>query len=179
MSESLFLINNQLKQYISGKSYDHHFVVKELTSLFGDKMDKVEVIAQNSEKFMEIKTPYFVFRDSFLHLSSSLDTLTKNLKNKGPECFPLIRKQWPDDNKFNAALSKAVYCYDFVTSVAMFNEPIPPIEAFKNSMTGEDLPLSEYDRLLLICSLFNITTIGQLHDFYLMVGFDICIQLFT
>ena len=76
---------------------------------------EIDVTVNTKEKFSRIKTPQFLFQDSFSHLSSSLDTLAKNLKDKGEEHFPLVREMFPEDRKFHSLLTKGVYPYDYIT----------------------------------------------------------------
>ena len=64
-------------------------------------------------------------------------------------------------------LQKLIYPYDYIDGFDRFEEPIPGKPAFFNKLTNEDLSDEDYDTLLRICKVFNITTLGELHDLYL------------
>ena len=152
----------------NGKGYEHHFLIKHLSSVFSD-LSEIEIIADTSEKFTQIKTPLFIFRDSFSHLPYSLSELTENLKKKGEEYFPLVKAAFSKKNHFKAALSKGIYCYDYMTNFSKFDEDIPNVDVFYNSLNDEELSSSEFERLKYMCRIYKISTIGELHDHYLKV----------
>ena len=132
-------------------------------------LDNIDIIASSKEKYSQISTPKFVFRDSFSHLSSSLDSLVKNLLDKGEDQFTLLRQGFPEIEQFKACLRKLVYPYSYMTSFDKFDEPIPDPEHFYNDLNDEDIEEIEYERLLSTCKLFGITTLGELHDLYLKI----------
>ena len=103
------------------------------------------------------------------HLSTSLAELAENLLEKGDEHFPLLKKEFPEQSKFKAALSKGIYCYNYMTSFSKFEETIPGIESFYNDLTDDELSVSEYKRLEKMCHLYGINTLGKLHDHYVKV----------
>ena len=151
----------------NGKGYDFHFLIESLAK-FTD-VSEIDVIANTTEKFTRIKTPNFVFHDSLNHLSTSLDELAKNLRDKGEEYFPLIKAEFPKRSQFKAALTKGIYCYNYMTDFSKFDERIPDAEAFYNDLTDEELSDTEYARLEYMCRLYKIATLGDLHDHYLKV----------
>lgn len=160
----------------NGCGYDNHFLIKALAKKY--KTSNIDVTADTLEKYRRIKTPKFLFHDSYCHLSSSLDKLSKNLKAKGVEHFPLVRKEFPDDLKFQAALQKLVFPYEYMDSFKKFDEPIPDIGKFYNTLKEEDLEEEEYERLKKVCRLFNIVTLGDLHDLYLKIDVLILASVF-
>ena len=149
----------------NGKGYDNHFI---LTALADDeRVGAIEVIANTAEKYTMIKTQRFVVHDSMSHLVGSLDNLCKSLRQRGLEGFNLMRKEFPLDDQFRCVLQKLIYPYDYIDGFERFEEPIPGKAAFFNKLTDEDLSDEDYHTLLRICKVFNITTLGELHDLYL------------
>ena len=57
------------------KNYDSHLIIERANEL--SEKNKIEVIAQNSEKFITFAFKNICFKDSFSFLSSSLDKLVK------------------------------------------------------------------------------------------------------
>lgn len=151
----------------NAKGYDHHFIIKSLAKYVDTS--QIEVLANTTEKFARIKTPQFMFQDSFSHFLTGLDKLAKNLLDKGEQFFPMIKEEFPKRSQFKAALRKAVYPYNYMTDFKKFEENIPKSSAFHNDLTNEDISETEYDRLKYICRLYNIHTLGELHDHYLKV----------
>jgi hypothetical protein len=60
------------------KGYDAHLLMQEMETFVTDKT-KLSVVAMNTEKYLSFKIGNLVFKDSFSFLSSSLDTLARNL----------------------------------------------------------------------------------------------------
>ena len=151
----------------NAKGYDNHFLIKSLASnpLVGD----IDVLGQTCEKYTRISTPRFIVQDSMSHLIGSLDNLSASLRQRGDDGFALVRAEFPDDRLFECCMRKLVYPYDYVDSFQKFDEQIPGIDAFYNTLNDEELALGEYKRLIGTCRLFNITTLGQLHDLYLKI----------
>ena len=78
------------------------------------------------------------FLDTFQFLGTSLDKLVKNLLAKGAENFKVLRRYFPED-KIHLLLRKGVFPYSWFDDVKKFKETqLPPIEAFRNDLTGED-----------------------------------------
>ena len=57
------------------KNYDSHLIIERANEL--SERGKIDVIAQNSEKFITFAFKNLCFKDSFSFLSSSLDKLVK------------------------------------------------------------------------------------------------------
>ena len=76
------------------KGYDSHFIISELHKIdVADK--KINVIAQNSEKFLTFGWSMFKFKDSLSFLNASLDKLVKMNKY----CKEVRREDW--EHKFH------------------------------------------------------------------------------
>jgi len=121
------------------------------------------------EKFIRIQVGQLIFQDSYNHLSDKLEVLASNLKDKGDDYFPLILEEFPIQSQFDLCLQKLPYPYSYMDSFTKFECNIPPIEEFYNVLTDKHLAKEDYRRLKKACRVFNITTMGELHDLYLKV----------
>ena len=92
--------------------YDNYFLIKSLAS--NPEISSIDVLGQTTEKYTRITTPKFVIHDSMSHLVGSLDNLCASLRQRGEAGFYWIRKEFPEDVKFQSALRKLVYPYDYI-----------------------------------------------------------------
>lgn len=156
--------------------YDNHFIIKAIARRYGTA--KISLLASTKEKYTRIKTPNFCIHDSYSHLSDKLETLASNLKDHGIENFRLVRKEFPDDIKFNACIQKLIYPYSYMDSFERFSEPIPEADKFYNDLSEEPIDEAEYARMRETCKIFDIKNLGQLHDLYLKIDVLILASVF-
>ena len=155
----------------NSKGYDNHFILKALAK--NKKVGDINVIGNTAEKYTQIKTQRFFIHDSMSHLIGSLENLCKSLSQRGVEGFQLVRDEFPEKDRFECALQKLIYPYDYIDGFERFEEPIPDQSAFYNKLNDEDLSDEDYERLLHICKVFDVKTLGELHDLYLrLIYFD-------
>jgi hypothetical protein len=152
------------------RGYDGHLILSHL-ELFAVKSHKkqrycdIELIAQNSERYISFEFNGFRFLDSFQFLPSSLDKLVSNLALDGHEKFVYLRR-WLSDSPL--LVSKGVYPYEYMTGPDKFMETeLPPKDKFYSRLTEEDVTDDEYERARAIWSHFNCKTLRDYHDIYL------------
>ena len=125
--------------------YDAHLFIRELR----EHTSNMKVIAKNKEDYISLsieapidtyidengeeqdKTIDLRFIDSLKFMSSSLDSLTKNLLNakKGEKLFGFNCS----DKQYELLTRKGVYPYEYMDSWNRFEETqLPPIEAFNS-----------------------------------------------
>lgn len=90
----------------------------------------------------------FEFKDSLSFLNSSLDTLVKNLKEKGHE-FALLNQCGlvpPDKPELKNLMTKKLYYpYQYLDNVSVLNDKhLPTIESFASDLTGENITEAQY-----------------------------------
>ena len=103
------------------KNYDSHLIIERANEL--SERGKIDVIAQNSEKFISFAFKSLCFKDSFSFLSSSLDKLVKLSKYEDGE----KKQNWQNNFKFSKRnpyvsndedldllTDKGVYPYDYL-----------------------------------------------------------------
>ena len=121
------------------KNYNSHLILQEL----GKSNLKINVIPDGLEKYMSeyIINNKLSFIDSFQFLSSSLDSLVKNL--------------WNDDIKYSSLE------FDF----KKFKEKLPTKVKLYSSLAGKKL-VTEYDHVLKVWNKLEIKTMKDYHDLY-------------
>ena len=157
------------------KNYDSHLIIERANDL--SEKGKIDVIAQNSEKFITFAFKSMCFKDSFSFLSSSLDKLVKLSKYEEG----IKREKWTKNFKFSKRspyvsmdedldllTDKGVYPYDYMNSFDKFKDKeLPPKEAFYSQLTESNIEDEEYERAKRIWEHFGIKNLGQYHDLYL------------
>ena len=91
-----FTYSNKLNVFFHNlRSYDSHFLIQEI----GKFNKKINVIPNNTEKFLSFSVGNVIFKDSLQFLLCSLDGLTKNLvKNaeNNPNVFKYLSTEFKD-----------------------------------------------------------------------------------
>ena len=169
------------------KNYDAHLIISNLDKLDTEK-DEINVIAQNSEKFITFCLKELEFKDTFSFLSSSLDKLVKLTKyeendkrNNWTENFKFSKtsKYITSDEDLDLLTDKGVYPYDYFTDFTKFNETsLPSIEDFYSQLTEQNIEQKEYDRAKHIWKHFNIKDLGEYHDLYLQTDVFLLTDVF-
>ena len=163
-------------QNLSG--YDAHLFIRKLgahTSEMGmimkSKEDyisfsiKVSVdsyIDKNGEekdKLIELR-----FIDSFKFMSSSLDSLTKNLVRGGKKLFGF---EDYSELQYDLLTRKGVYPYAYVNSWDQFNETqLPPIDVFYSNLNMSSISEEDCQHAQRVWKEFGIHSLGDYHDLY-------------
>ena len=159
--------------------YDAHLFIREL----GGHASDMEVIAKNKEDYISfsIKVPVdsyidkngeekdklieLRFIDSFKLMSSSLDSLTKNLVRGGKKLFGF---EDYSELQYDLLTRKGVYPYEYVNSWDRFNETqLPPIDAFYSNLNMSSISEDDYRHAQRVWKEFGICDLGDYHDLYL------------
>lgn len=147
------------------KGYDSKFIIRSLYR-YTENPSEISVISSSMEKFLQITTSKFIFRDSYQLLSESLNVLVENLKDKGSENFELLRVEYPNEVYFQASLQKALFPYSYLTTFERLNDKIPPMKEFYNVLTDSYPSKKDYDHLMYQCELFDLKTLDDLIRYY-------------
>ena len=159
--------------------YDAHLFIREL----GAHTSDMEVIAKNKEDYISfsIKVPVdsYIYKngeekdklfelrfiDSFKFMSSSLDSLTKNLVRGGKKLFGF---EDYSELQYDLLTRKGVYPYEYVNSWDRFNEThLPPIDAFYSNLNISSIIEEDYQHAQRVWKEFGIHNLGNYHDLYL------------
>lgn len=168
----------------NARSYDHHLILSNIP----DDMAKVrmDILAKNTEKFSEIRIGNFIFRDSFSHLSASLDNLCSGLKDTmkediastGMSLKDAVKKHFPavysefghySDEILDTCLQKNVYPYEWFDDIAKFErDSLPPPWAFRSILTKtEKIDQEKYDFAQEVWDKFKFGKFRDYHTHYL------------
>jgi hypothetical protein len=163
------------------KGYDAQLVLNGINKF---SKDKVNCIAQNSEKFITFTlNNNIVFKDSFAFLSSSLEKLANNLrlaeadhgegvKGDGNPLFKQIKGRF--GNNWKLMTEKGIMCYEYLTCDDRLNDTeLPPKSAFYSSLTDEDITDEDYDRAKKVWNVFGCKTLREYYHLYLEQ--DVCL----
>ena len=150
------------------KGYDSHFIMNELGELIkkGEENIKINVIAQNAEKYMAFYIgKHLSFIDSFAFMSSSLDKLAGNLEDRD---FIYTKDYFTDPVQFRLVKRKGVYPYDYMDSFSKFNDTkLSHREEFYSQLKDEGISEDDYSHVQNIWNTFNLQNMGEYHDLYL------------
>ena len=165
------------------KNYDGHLIIKHANQI--SKGEDINVIAQNSEKFITFGFQHLQVKDSFSFLTSSLEKLVAISKyddsDKPNKNEWKIRDGWENNfthssksdyvkssKDLNLLTEKGVYPYDYMNNFDRFNEEqLPSKEDFYSKLSGEHISDEDYERAKIIWKHFNLKNMGEYHDLYL------------
>ena len=153
--------------------YDAHLFISEL----GKHSHYICVIVKNKvlvDKYMDKngeekdKLIELRFIDSFKFMSSSLDSLTKNLVRGSKKLFGF---EDYSELQYNLLTRKGVYPYEYMSSWDCFEEmqlpPIYNIEAFYSKLNMSSISSDDYQHAQRVSKEFRILNLGEYHNLYL------------
>ena len=159
--------------------YNAHLFIREL----GAHTSEMGVIVKNKEDYISfcIKVPVekyidkernekdklieLRFIDSFKFMSSSLDSLTKNLVGSGKRLFGF---EDYSELQYDLLTRKGDYPYEYVNSWDRFEETqLPPISAFYSNLNMSSISEEDYQHAQRVWKEFGIRDLGDYHDLYL------------
>ena len=144
-------------------SFDGHLILNGLTDL----KEEIYCVPSNMEHYLSFSIGNLKFIDSYRFLSSSLEKLTANLKEKGLDNFK-ITQYWTPIDTLDLMTRKQVYPYSYLNNFDKFNEKkLPSKDKFFNELTGQNISDDDYKHAQLVWNTFNMQTLGDYHDMYL------------
>ena len=98
-------------------------------------------------------------------MSSSLDSLTKNLVSSGKQLFGF---EGCSELQYNLLTRKGIYPYEYMSSWDRFEETqLPPIEAFYSKLNMSSISIDNYQHAQRVWEEFEIRNLGDYHNLYL------------
>ena len=159
--------------------YDAHLFIREL----GAHTSEMGVIAKNKEDYIsfsinvpvekyidkngEEKDKFYELRfiDSFKFMSSSLDSLTKNVVRGRKKLFGFEDYL---ELQYDLLTRKGVYPYEYINSWDRFEETqLLPISAFYSNLNMSSISKEDYQYAQRVWKEFQIHNLGDYHDLYL------------
>lgn len=134
------------------RGYDGHLIMQEIRK-FGKN---INVIPNNSERYIAFMISNLKFIDSIQFLNQSLSNLACNLED-----HPFTRSYFGED--YELMKRKAVYPYDYMDSFERFKEEkLPSKECFYSKLNDEVIGEGEYNHALKVWGKCKI--LGDYHD---------------
>ena len=184
-AHSICNINYNLKQlkipvlFHNLNNYDAHLIISNAKLM--DCKKKIDVIAQNSEKFITFGFDHLLFKYRFGFLSSSLYELVEMNKYVEVGGHNKLLDNWKDNFKFsskseyvrnehdlNLLTEKGVFPYDYMDNWDRFDETsLPSKEMVDSELTKSHISDEDYERAKHVFDNFNLNNLGDYHDLYL------------
>jgi len=156
------------------KGYDSHFIIRELTKKEHSYINKdgkeittkVDVIANNSERYITFSFRKLQFLDTMAYLNSSLDKLVSTLfKSKGADGLKHT-KQHLNADMFELAHRKGVFPYEYITNINVLNNTtLPSIDKFYSKLSEKGINDAEYEHANNVWKTGNMNTIRIITTF--------------
>ena len=125
---------------------------------------KINIILNGLEKYMSFSiSNKLSLIDSFQFLSSSLDSLVKDL-NK--DSFKFLSQEF-NNNVLDLVKQKLFYPHEYMSNFENFKEKLPSKEKFYCSLTSKKNSDKEYEHVLKVWNKFELKTMKNYHDLYL------------
>ena len=142
------------------KNYDSHLIMQEL----GKFNLKLNVIPNGLEKCMNYTiNNKLSFIDSFQFLSSSLDSLVKNLNE---DDLKYLSQEF-DNNVLVLVKQKGFHPYEYMDDFERLKVEFPSKEKFYSTLTDRKTSDKEYKLVLNVWRKIEMKTMKDYHDLYL------------
>ncbi|XP_033729639.1 uncharacterized protein LOC117318793 [Pecten maximus] len=147
------------------RGYDSHLIIQAI----GKVSDKeIKCIPNNMEKYISFSMGCMDFIDSYQFMGTSLEKLVGNLSVEGKDKFSHMMQHFGDE-KIKLFLQKQVYPYDYFDGPHRFRETsLPPKEAFRSSLTKDDVSDEKYHHACKVWKAFGIQNLGEYSDIYVL-----------
>ena len=117
---------------------------------------KINIIPNELEKYMRFNiNNKLIFIDSFQSLSSSLDSLGKDLAEGD---FKYLSQEF-DNNILDLVKQKGFYPYEYMNDFEKSKEEFPNKKKFYSSLTDRKTDDEEYEHVLNVSKKFEMKTI--------------------
>ena len=147
------------------RGYDGHFIIQASSKY----TTNVRAISQSFEKFMTFSFLGLKFIDTFLFMSSGLETLADSLKSNGEDKFEnFIYTKDYFKNDTELMCRKGVYPYEYTTDKSVFELGFPSKKHFYSTLKNENIKDEEYEYALKVYAEMKCENFGDYHDKYLV-----------
>ena len=126
---------------------------------------------EEKDKLIELR-----FIDSFKFMSSSFDSLTKNLVRGGKKLFDF---EDYSELQYDLLTRKGVYPYGYINSWDRFNETqLLPIDVFYSNLNMSSIGEEDYQHAQQVWKEFGIHNLGDYHDLYLRTDVVLLVNVY-
>ncbi|XP_057322580.1 uncharacterized protein LOC130665964 [Microplitis mediator] len=148
--------------------HDSHLLIKTLAIYVEGKINLLPI---NKERYLSftksIKNTSVILRfiDSFKFMASSLEKLASFL---GDDEKQITKLHFTDPEQFKLVTRKGAFPYEYISSINKLNDKqLPDQVLFFSKLSKGGISDQHYTFAQLICSKFNISTLGEYSDLYL------------
>ena len=158
------------------RGYDSHLIVTAMSNA-QYRTRGIQVIGQNMERYIQVKWgTNLVFRDSYMFLTSSLESLVQSLRKTDEQKFKLLKSimstRYPNTD-YKLLLRKGVFPYEYLNSFERFNDnQLPQRVNFFSTLRGEECSQEDYDYAQRVWTAFGCQTFEDYLKLYL--ASDVC-----
>jgi hypothetical protein len=156
--------------FFHNANYDMKCIIAAFQKIQGENfVEKMGGIPCNMEIYKTLDINSFQINCSYAHLSSSLDTLIKNLPDEKKTLLKTIANG--DEEKFHLIKKKGFYPYEKICSVEDLHFPIEELkmEDFNSKLNLSKMTKEDFDHVKNVIKKFNITNFKEYHDLYLKI----------
>ena len=151
----------------NSQNFDQSFLIRALQNL--DNRISFSCLPRNSNKFISIQIGPFIFKDSYLFLSKSLDYLTGTIDDNNR----ISLKQEFGKENYKLLTKKGIYPYDYFDSKTKYDElQLPEKEKFFNKLNNKNISNEDYKHALNVFKTFKCKDLLDYSILYLKT--DIC-----
>ena len=144
-------------------------------------IQNIEVIAQNSERYMMIKWGKMRFIDSQQFMNTSLDNLAKNLTNdKKINTINFMKNELKfSDEQISLLLQKGEFPYEYFDSLDRLKETkLPKISDFYSNLSGKTITEEQYNHSIKVWNNLHCKTFKDYLKYYLLVDVLLLADIF-
>jgi hypothetical protein len=152
------------------QGYDGHFLMLALSN--NPRIETIEGLALNTEKFRTIRINSFVFLDSLAFLNAPLSELVNDLARSKEHKFALLDQMNLYKNSSSKLkellIRKGCYPYESVTGLDMLRTTteLPPIEEFYSSLTNATVSEEDYKHARRVFRAFKCKNMLEYTEIY-------------
>ena len=143
------------------RGYDAHLIFQKVKRKHG----KIDVIPNNSERYISFTVGRLKFIDSMQFLSCKLEKLASQLNDSQ---FINLQKMYSNSIQRSLLTKKGIYCYDYMNSMERFDETsLPDKKYFYNRLNAKDISKKEYKHAQAVWDTLGCNTMRDYHNEYL------------
>ena len=151
----------------NSQNFDQSFLIKALQNF--DNKIPFSCLPRNSNKFISLQIGSFIFKDSYLFLSKSLDYLTGTIYDNDR----ISLKQEFGEENYQLLTKKGIYPYDYFDNTKKYTEEkLPDKKEFFNKINNKDISDDDYNHAKNVFEKFKCKNLLDYSILYLKT--DIC-----
>jgi len=156
--------------FFHNANYDLKCIISAFQKIEGENfVNKMGGIPCNMEVYKSVTMNSFSINCSFAHLTSSLDSLVKNLPDDKKVMLRTISGD--NDEKFSLIKKKGLYPYEKIQTFEDIDFPISELKMtdFDSKLNLSKISFEDWKHVQEVIRVFGITNFKEYHDLYLKI----------